>query len=255
MDADEAFGDEVVSLFRPNMSSTLRTVIYFLCHPRMQPDWALEDGDDDYEGEETMEDVDKEDSAYYAAEHVLLMIDCHPSMFERYIPLLDEETGEGQEIEGEQISLRSPMEVALEVVKSLFRVKIKDVAETKRGERGNQSADKQMELQIHSIRPPPGLRDALGVMLYNCNPYRGSMEVDNDGESDCELDKLDPAHIYIDLKPPGTEQALKFQNTDGLWLDIKREFAAEKGSKGDEKDNELQSRLQKALVEAAKIFE
>ena len=105
------------------------------------------------------------------------------------------------------------------------------------------------------MRPPPGLRDALGVMLYNCNPYRGSMEIDNDGESDCELDKLDPAHIYIDLKPPGTEQALKFQNTDGLWLDIKREFAAEKGSKGDEKDNELQSRLQKALVEAAKIFE
>ena len=140
MDADDAFGDEVVSFSVNRHAFYSRTLsgptlpCHFSGHPGMQPEWALEDGDDDY-GEETMEDVDKEDSAYYAAEHVLLMIDCHPSMFERYIPLLDEETGEGQEMDGEQISLRSPMEVALEVAKSMFRVKIKDVAETKRGER------------------------------------------------------------------------------------------------------------------------
>ena len=194
-----------------------------------QPSWARGDGDDEDE------DGD-DDTPAVGATHVLVMIDCNPSMFVPSIRLTsdeDEDEGDddaqmndnddenGQQDEAlpssKEMELVTPFEAALRATEKLLRFRVNSVA-TSRG----------------------GTRDGIGVMLYATKKFRpedkqreqsgeggdvsavkkvdraitGSDEDEESSDDDDEFDAdeyMSSTYQLIPLAPPGTEQMLQIR--------------------------------------------
>jgi non-homologous end joining protein Ku len=193
----------------------------------------------------------------------LLLIDCHESMFEKYIPLLDDadimDDADNDEMADsnntnnvtKEKKLFAPMDVAITAAHRLLRMKIRNIAETKTGK-----------------------RDGVGILLYGCNTKRGLQgNSDTSPKSGDESDDSDDeeaahsTHELLELAPPGTVQILKVQecvpqsrnksSNHQQQRDLQKEFST---VNGDQNDNEEEGgdgccTLRQALVDANKIFE
>mmetsp|Transcript_11578 Transcript_11578/g.25067 ORF Transcript_11578/g.25067 Transcript_11578/m.25067 type:complete len:773 (+) Transcript_11578:166-2484(+) len=189
-----------------------------------EPSWARGDGDDEDEDGE-------DDTPAVGATHVLVMIDCNPSMFVPSIRLTsDEDEGDegdddaqmnGQQDEelpsSKEMELVTPFEAALRATEKLLRFRVNSVA-TSRG----------------------GTRDGIGVMLYATKKFRpedkqreqngegrdlsavkkvdraitGSDEDEESSDDDDEFDAdeyMSSTYQLIPLAPPGTEQMLQIR--------------------------------------------
>ena len=184
----------------------------------------FEDGDPFGDGYDDDDDDDGEAGGgaarHYGAEHVLLLLDCDASMFERYVacrrppPSPTDDDDDRVDPAARGPVLRSPMDVAATAAHRLLRAKVRDVAETRCGK-----------------------RDGVGVLLYGCDPYRRrrlrrrrgggvggggggwddgveDVVVDDDGEDDDDEGDEDPlptTHELVELAAPGIEQVLTVQ--------------------------------------------
>lgn len=227
----------------------------------MQPDWFQ---DPDYDGGDGYDDDENTPSGTsaggYGAEHILLLIDCHESMFEKYIPLLDDaDNDDDQEMEGsnnnnapiKEKKLFAPHDVAVTAAHRLLRMKIRNIAETRTGK-----------------------RDGVGILLYGCNTKRGLQQGksdtspksgDDDSDSDEEEDEQHSTVELLELAPPGTEQILKIQecippSRDNIskYRDLQKEFSTmgiSNNNDDDEEGGDGCCTLRQAFVDANKIFE
>jgi hypothetical protein len=201
----------------------------------------------------------------FGAEHILLLIDCHKSMFDKYIPLVDDTTddvsmennddnndNDDMAIPKKEKKLFAPMDVAITAAHRLLRMKIRNTAETRTGK-----------------------RDGVGILLYGCNTKRGLRQgkPKNDasgGEDDSddeEEEEMHSTHELLELAPPGTTQILSIQEciptsydkSNEQQRDLQKEFSTlnnNDGNEGDDDDEEEEfSTLRQALVDANKIFE
>ena len=178
---------------------------------------------------------------HFGAEHLLFLFDCDDSMFEQYVPCQLDDFDDA-----EQQQLVSPMDVAVTAAHRFLRTKIRDMAETKSGK-----------------------RDAVGVLLYGCDPNRAmrgtespkSSDGDDSEDSGSEMDELPTTHALIELNPPGIEQVLTLQecrptnNSNKKQRNLWREFSAVKieGESVEDEDDTVCSLLQ-GLTAAQKIF-
>lgn len=193
----------------------------------------------------------------------MLLIDCHESMFEKYIPLLDDadiDNDDDEEMEGSNNSapvkekkLFAPHDVAVTAAHRLLRMKIRNIAETRTGK-----------------------RDGVGILLYGCNTKRGlhgnksdtsSNSGDDESDSDEEEDEQHPTHELLELAPPGTEQILKIQEcipptrdneSNQNHRDLQKEFSTlgiTNGNDDDKGGGDGCCTLRQAFVDANKIFE
>eukprot|EP00574_Skeletonema_japonicum_P002359 CAMPEP_0201723992 /NCGR_PEP_ID=MMETSP0593-20130828/7847_1 /ASSEMBLY_ACC=CAM_ASM_000672 /TAXON_ID=267983 /ORGANISM="Skeletonema japonicum, Strain CCMP2506" /LENGTH=712 /DNA_ID=CAMNT_0048215169 /DNA_START=85 /DNA_END=2223 /DNA_ORIENTATION=+ len=227
-----------------------------------EPDWFQ---DPDYDGGDANDDDENlpgSSAGGFGAEHILLLIDCHESMFEKYIPLLDDadvDNDDDEEMEGSNNSaptkekkLFAPHDVAVTAAHRLLRMKIRNIAETRTGK-----------------------RDGVGILLYGCNTKRGlqsktsdTSPKSGDDESDSdEEDEQHSTHELLELAPPGTEQILKIQecippsrdNVSNQKLrDLQKEFSTLGVSNNDGDDEGAGDgccTLRQAFVDANKIFE
>uniref|UniRef100_A0A6U3Y072 SAP domain-containing protein n=1 Tax=Skeletonema marinoi TaxID=267567 RepID=A0A6U3Y072_9STRA len=227
-----------------------------------EPDWFLDPDDDG--GDANDDDENNPSSAGgFGAEHILLLIDCHESMFEKYIPLLDDadmdDDDDNEEMEGsnnnapaKEKKLFAPHEVAITAAHRLLRMKIRNIAETKTGK-----------------------RDGVGILLYGCNTKRGlqgkldtSPKSGGDDESDSdEEEEQHSTHELLELAPPGTEHILKVQEcvppsrdnkSNQQQRDLQKEFSTLGSVQNDDDDEGVSDgccTLRQALVDANKIFE
>ena len=192
----------------------------------------------------------------------MLLIDCHKSMFDKYIPLLDDTTddismednddNDDMAIPKKEKKLFAPMDVAITAAHRLLRMKIRNIAETRTGK-----------------------RDGVGILLYGCNTKRGlqgkpknDASGEDDSDDDEEEEEMHSTHELLELAPPGTTQILSIQEciptsydkSNEQQRDLQKEFSTLKNNDGnegddDEEDEEEFSTLRQALVDANKIFE
>jgi hypothetical protein len=139
-------------------------------------------------------------------------------MFERYI---QDENGQ----------MLSPVELSLNAISKLLRMRIRAVAESKTGR-----------------------RNGVGVLLYGCDTMRsirGSGDTsDSDGAGEEKI--LPSTHELLELTPPGIEQVLGIQACLDK-RDLGKEFSAgNREDRGDEEDGA--QLLRTALHEANKVF-
>ena len=99
---------------------------------------------------------------YGESEHVLVVLDCDPAMFEPYIP---------NDNEKQPLPLSSPMEISLDAISKLFQTRM---AESK-----------------------TGMRNEVGVLLYGSDASRliQNRQDDQISTSTCELVRLSPPGI------------------------------------------------------------
>jgi hypothetical protein len=139
-------------------------------------------------------------------------------MFERYI----------QDENGQALS---PMELSLNAISKLLRMRIRAVAESKTGR-----------------------RNGVGVLLYGCNTLR-SMRSNgdfSDSDGDREEKILPSTHELLELTPPGIEQVLGIQACLEK-RDLEKEFSVGNSEdRGGEEDGA--QLLRTALHEANKVF-
>lgn len=183
---------------------------------------------DDAVGAELDGDDRGEDLSYFGAQHVVVLIDCHPSMF---VPCI--------EWEGDTISA---MDYALIACEHLCRNRVLHVATSKTGK-----------------------RDGVGVFLYGTRGGRLQEEEENahsdeeDGDSDVE-DAASPHMIQLTTKclvalaPPGIQQirglrACLYDEVRGRQRDLEKEFGSGKVNSDD-----VGAHLRNALHEASKTF-
>lgn len=145
-----------------------------------EPSWARGDGegDDDEEGED-------DEAPTIGATHILVMIDCNPSMFVPSIRLTSDSDGDDDNVEAEgsndqqggdgggadmaidetatpeQQQLVTPFEAALRATEKLIRGKVNSVA-TSRG----------------------GTRDGVGVMLFATKKFNPEEKLREDADGD-----------------------------------------------------------------------
>lgn len=221
-----------------------------------QPDWFQ---DPDFDGRDENDDDDDENKSGmggFGAEHILLLIDCHESMFEKYIPLLDDKEDDhinkDMDNNKEKEKLFAPMDVAITAAHRLLRMKIRNIAETKTGK-----------------------RDGVGILLYGCNTKRGlqgkTRSADKSGDESDDTDEdeeLHSTHELLELAPPGTQQILKIQEcvppsfrdkSNKQLRDLQKEFST-MNSTAQNVDNDEEKwggccTLRQALVDANKIFD
>ena len=211
----------------------------------MQPAWAVsdpfgdpdDDGDGDGDGDAPAGGDD--DGLRPGAEHALLLFDCAAAMFRTEAAPPSSSPGP------------APMDVAVDAAHRFLRTKIRDVAETKAGK-----------------------RDAVGVLLYGCDPRRrgggaggappvggesDGGEGDGSSEEEEEEEERPTTHELVELAAPGVEQVLTLQacrpgeERGRERRDLRREFAAGDGEEGRE-DEDAAMHLLQALTLAQKIF-
>eukprot|EP00581_Thalassiosira_minuscula_P008296 CAMPEP_0183702362 /NCGR_PEP_ID=MMETSP0737-20130205/489_1 /TAXON_ID=385413 /ORGANISM="Thalassiosira miniscula, Strain CCMP1093" /LENGTH=727 /DNA_ID=CAMNT_0025928959 /DNA_START=44 /DNA_END=2227 /DNA_ORIENTATION=- len=229
------------------------------------PDWAIDDddpfGDPNDDGDHGNDNPREERvGTHFGAEHLLFLFDCDDSMFEKYVPCImddfDDDDNTNEEEDRQQFV--SPMDIAITAAHRYLRTKIRDIAETKTGK-----------------------RDALGVLLYGCDPYRATKQgndddsasgdgpVDaHDSDDNSEREELPTTHELIELNPPGIEQVLTLQEcrpsndpNSERQRDLCKEFSpgkkkkkkSEENGEEDEEDNDVCT-LYQALTAAQKIF-
>jgi hypothetical protein len=181
----------------------------------IQPDWAQEGGGnggvegggggEGGGGDNVNVNVNTSDSFFYGAQHVLILVDCSPSMFKPCIPSTaihgDEYDGYGDDNEDEEIpseknddnndlnkkeehkersksqssssKLLTPFDVALLATERLLRRRIQYVATSKAGK-----------------------RDGVGVLLFSTKRH----------QEFAGHDHLATAHVLVPLGPPGIDQ-------------------------------------------------
>ncbi|KAL7497365.1 hypothetical protein ACHAWT_006377 [Skeletonema menzelii] len=224
-----------------------------------EPDWFQ---DPDYDGGDANDDDENNPGSAgaggFGAEHILLLIDCHESMFEKYIPLLDDADMDDDDFADsnnngptKEKKLFAPHDVAITAAHRLLRMKIRNIAETRTGK-----------------------RDGVGILLYGCNTTRGlqgksdasTKSGDDESDSD-EEDEQHPTHELLELAPPGTAQILKVQEcippsrdnkSNQPQRDLKKEFSTLGVNQKNDDDDEGGDgccTLRQALVDANKIFE
>lgn len=241
-----------------------------------QPDWARGDFfEDDANNDESNNiynnDLNSPSDNYFGAEHVVLLFDCNPSMFERYIPMMPDEDdvdsdeemdtllgiggggGGGTTENSSKERLLSPMEVALTAAHKLLRMRIRAVAETKSGK-----------------------RNGVGVILFGCDTMRdirgkksegggesdGSEDDGDDDSEDSSAKMQSSTFELLELTPPGIDQVLKIQeclpskSKRKKQRDLGKEFSTVEVVEGEEEmDGMVDScPLRQALHDANKAF-
>eukprot|EP00804_Cyclotella_cryptica_P014014 CCRYP_002509-RA/>CCRYP_002509-RA protein AED:0.24 eAED:0.24 QI:97/0.66/0.75/1/0.66/0.75/4/0/477 len=233
-----------------------------------EPYWALdsstEDENDDDNASSFGEQGKDSKPVIYGAEHALILLDCHPSMFECFLPRQDDDDDEHSTTEKatvrksmnddgentkEDAAMKSPMEVALTAITQLLRMRIRTVAESKTGK-----------------------RNGVGVLLYGCDTLRamrggGRWHHDDDNEDDSDEEKmiLPSTHELLELVPPGIDQVEKIRaclmSGGKKRRDLEMEFSIgchramdEKGGLSMEQEDDGARCLKSALHEANKIF-
>jgi len=211
-----------------------------------QPDhWFAND-----EGGEEEEEPDEDDNFSPGAQHVLVLVDCRPSMLEDFL--------KDPEFENE---LTSPLATVLKATEQIVRDKVRITTTLKTGK-----------------------RDGFGVVLYNTRD-REPMEInadtggdaihrmdsnqdDNDDVDDDSYAYAGPrkstVHTLLPLGPPGVKSVLTIKNCTDTWseLDLLEEFGHVKEEKNTDDDVDMDqsdavettSPLQMALYEASQIF-
>jgi hypothetical protein len=214
-DDDDPFGEDV-SYYYHTAAIILRILSLWtnpcISHSAFQPEWAFDSQDDDNEGS-----THTAKPAIYGAEHALILLDCNPAMFERYIA---HEGGEHQ----------SPMELSLTAISQLLRMRIRTVAESKTGK-----------------------RNGVGVLLFGCDTYRG-MRHREDSDEEGGDDKILPStHELIELTPPGIEQVMAVQACLTK-RDLEEEFSVVYRQERGEEEEDGVHLIKTALHEANKVF-
>lgn len=135
-----------------------------------------------------------------AAQHVLILIDCHPSMFVPSVcvqidSIKTTTTTKRQKQENQPNKLVSPFDVALMSCEKLLRLRVHDVATSKAN----------------------GKRDGVGILLYGVtkNPHsldEQQQQQESEGEEDESFMTSPTIHELIPLVPPGTKYILDIRN-------------------------------------------
>jgi len=139
------------------------------------------------------------------------------------------------------------MDVAVTAAHRFMRMKIKEVAETKGGK-----------------------RDAMGVLLYGCDPNRamrdtGSPKSSGSGDDDSgeEREELPATEELIELHPPGGEQVRNIQEClppdeiHQMQRNLRKEYSRGKSevvSVEDEDEDDMVCNILQGLTAAMKIF-
>jgi hypothetical protein len=198
-----------------------------------EPAWARGDGegDDDDEGED-------DDVPTVGASHILVMIDCNPTMFVPSIRLTsdddddDDDTGGGEEAENasdENVSqkqqLVTPFEAALRAAEKLIRGKVHSVA-TSRG--GTRDGVGLMLFATRKFNSEEKLQESADGDQTKDTAFKKSGEYDENGRPNARGDDsssdeddddddfgggtyLTSFYHLIPLAPPGTEQTLQIR--------------------------------------------
>jgi hypothetical protein len=183
-----------------------------------QPDWLQDDSNEAGDGE--YNDPGEEEMALPGSQHVLVLLDCRPEMFQQFLP------GDPKFPDEKY----SPMDVALAACENLVRAKVRTMTTLKTGK-----------------------RDGFGVVFYNTRlvSRRENSDKDNDaddkkpamndddgdGDDDDDdgsvgygpRDELSTVHELLPLAPPGKQSVLTIKSalnkdpfSDGL--DIEEEY-------------------------------
>ena len=138
------------------------------------------------------------------ANHILIMIDCHPDMFLKCIPInLDTQENEQDASIFKNNQLQTPFDAALLVVNELITQCVRDVAISKSNK-----------------------RNGLGVMLYGTNYYH---DLDRHGD-------FTNNYLLIPLTPPGIPQIQLIQSCISKEKDLFKEFCID----GDNRSHPLE---------------
>ena len=131
----------------------------------------------------------------YAAQHVLIMIDTHPSMFVPCISVTSDKEEDGYESDvtreeehsSEQEALTTPFDAALMACERLLHDRVRTIAFARKGK-----------------------RDGVGVVLFGKRADSSKKNHDDGSEEEDELESESPflstVISLVDLKPPGNEE-------------------------------------------------
>jgi len=173
-----------------------------------EPDWARRNNNDENDDDGDDDDL-YTDSFTLGAQHVLVLIDCNPTMFLPTAPYpssfsMYPSSSEGKDDEEEDNrEYMTPIDIALQACEKLFRLRVNYAATSKSGRS----------------------RDGVGVLLYGCQHNSHREDEDDDSETDNEEEdqiptlfsntretSLSSTYELVPLSPPGTEQVLNIMD-------------------------------------------
>jgi hypothetical protein len=91
-------------------------------------DWAFFDEENIF-GDREEDDVDEVDTRIPGADHVLVLLDCDPAMFETTFPV------DGDDASEEERKMMTPMDASLKVLEEHVRASVRNTVENKTGKR------------------------------------------------------------------------------------------------------------------------